>query len=32
MLHQFTAKRQLLENKTITNNQNINNNGIPINK
>jgi hypothetical protein len=32
MLHQFTAKRQLLENKTITNNQNINNNGTPINK
>src|ERR1035437_8722633 len=32
LLHQFTAKRQLLENKTITNNQNINNNGTPINK
>src|SRR5450631_1811395 len=32
MLHQFTAKRQLLENKTITNTQNINNNGTPINK
>jgi hypothetical protein len=32
LLHQFTAKRQLLENKTITNTQNINNNGTPINK
>jgi hypothetical protein len=32
LLHQFTAKRQLLENKNITNTQNINNNGTPINK
>jgi hypothetical protein len=32
LIHQFTAKRQLLENKTITNIQNINNNGTPINK
>ena len=32
LLHQFTAKRQLLENKPITNTQNINNNGTPINK
>src|ERR1017187_550004 len=30
LLHQFTAKRQLLENKTITNTQNINSNGTPI--
>src|ERR1017187_2048550 len=32
LIHQFTGKRQLLENKTITNTQNINNNGTPINK
>jgi hypothetical protein len=32
LLHQFTAKRQTLENKTITNTQNINSNGTPINK
>src|SRR5664280_773047 len=32
LLHQFSAKRQLLESKTITNTQNINNNGTPINK
>ena len=32
LLHQFTSKRQLLENKTFTNTQNINNNGTPINQ
>ena len=32
LLHQFTAKRQLLENKPITNIQNISNNGTTINK
>ena len=32
LLHQFTAKRQLLENRTITNTQNTNSNGTPINK
>jgi AAA domain len=32
LLHQFTAKRQLLENRTINNTQNINHNGTPINK
>jgi hypothetical protein len=32
LLHQFTAKRQLLENKPITNTQNISNNGTTINK
>ena len=32
LLHQFTAKRQLLENNPITNTQNISNNGTTINK
>ena len=32
LLHQFTNKRQQLEQKPIINTQNINNNGTPINK